>query len=117
MHIAHAVLRNTLVGLIALLGAAGTQAQAPAANAEDAMWSGEPIRIGYRQDAFPFSFVTGRDTPTGYMVELCQAIVQKLRDPRGKAPAVRFMTIPTDKVESDMRDGFVDLLCSATTDT
>lgn len=61
--------------------------------------------------------MTGRNTPTGYMVELCQAIVQKLRDPRGKAPAVRFITIPTDKVESDMRDGFVDLLCSATTDT
>ena len=33
------------------------------------------IRIAYRRDAPPFSYQNGEEKPTGFIVDLCQAVV------------------------------------------
>jgi glutamate/aspartate transport system substrate-binding protein len=36
------------------------------------------IRIAYRRDAPPFSYQNGEEKPTGFIVDLCQAVVKRL---------------------------------------
>jgi ABC-type amino acid transport substrate-binding protein len=50
----------------------------------DTIRSAQTIRIAYRDDARPFSYKDANSTePTGFMVDLCRAVVKKLSDQLG----------------------------------
>src|SRR5215208_5529523 len=59
------------------------------------------LRIGYRDDAEPFSYRNVQGQAAGYSVDLCRAVAQVAATDRFAAVA----------------DGKVDLLCEATTVT
>jgi ABC-type amino acid transport substrate-binding protein len=85
----------------------------------DTIKSSQAIRIGYRDDAPPFSYKeAGSAEPTGYVVNLCRAVAKKLADQLG-VPSLKVVYVPVtaenrfDAVEKHD----VDLLCEPTSAT
>ncbi len=79
--------------------------------------SGE-VRLGYREDAPPFSFLDRAGRPVGYSLDLCNAIVEAMAERLGRDD----LTIAYRKVTAETRlaaveDGAIDLECGSTTAT
>jgi len=98
--------------LTALLPFVGT-----AATLERLRESGE-LRIGYRQDAAPFSYEDALGEAAGYSVALCRAVAMRLEDQLGLDPiTLRYVPVSAEDRFAAIEDGRIDLLCGATTAT
>jgi glutamate/aspartate transport system substrate-binding protein len=116
-------LRRGLVALALVLAAGAAAAQAPAW--PDALGGrlkqirdAGTVRIGYRADAIPFSYVGAGGQPVGYSLDLCGAIVDELAEEVGR-PGLRIAFVPVtpaDRIER-VAAGDVDLECGSTTNT
>jgi glutamate/aspartate transport system substrate-binding protein len=74
--------RTALVGWLALAALAGTSgAQTPegalAGTLQKARSTGE-VAIGYREASIPLSYLSVRNEPIGYSIDLCRAIVDAM---------------------------------------
>jgi ABC-type amino acid transport substrate-binding protein len=76
------------------------------------------IRIAYRRDAPPFSYRNGEEKPTGFIVELCQAVVKRLSQ-QVNIPSLNVIYVPVTGANrfDVISQGKADLLCEATTVT
>jgi len=76
------------------------------------------IRIAYRRDAPPFSYQNGEDKPTGFIVDLCQAVTTRLSQ-QVNVPSLNVNYVPVTAADrfDAIRQGKADLLCEATTVT
>jgi ABC-type amino acid transport substrate-binding protein len=76
------------------------------------------IKIGYREDAPPFSFKTEIGEPAGYTVDLCRKIAADVKRELGLAEiTVDYVTVGTDDRFQAVAEGKIDILCGATTAT
>jgi ABC-type amino acid transport substrate-binding protein len=76
------------------------------------------FKIGYRDDAAPYSYKNAIGQPAGYSVALCQAIAADVAAEVGKAElAVEYVPVTTADRFDAVEDGKIDLLCGATTAT
>jgi len=76
------------------------------------------IRLGYRTDAAPFSFVSRSGEVQGYSIELCREIVETIGDEIGSAPPrVEFRQVTAADRLDRVVAGEVDLECGSTTNT
>lgn len=84
----------------------------------DRLREGEPLRIGYRADAVPFSFKDSVGEPAGYTVELCRAVAADLKAQLG-LPEVKlaYVEVTAEDRFDKITGGEIDLLCGATTVT
>ena len=99
--------------LAALLLAAGAQAQ----TLERVRESGT-FKIGYREDAAPFSYRNELGEPAGYSVELCRAVAVNVKQALGLAEIkLEYVPVTTENRFQAVQDGRIDLLCGATTQT
>jgi polar amino acid transport system substrate-binding protein/glutamate/aspartate transport system substrate-binding protein len=76
------------------------------------------IRIAYRADAPPFSYNGSNDKPSGFMVELCRAVVSRLGQ-QLNLPSLKtiYVTVTAaDRFEA-IRQNKADLLCEPTSST
>jgi polar amino acid transport system substrate-binding protein/glutamate/aspartate transport system substrate-binding protein len=84
----------------------------------DRLRQDKTLRIAYRADAAPFSFVNGAGLPDGFMVDLCRAVAEKLRAQLNlddlKVTYVRVTA--TDRLDA-VAKGDADLLCEPTSAT
>jgi len=46
------------------------------------------VTIGYRESSVPFSFMSPRQEPIGYSIELCKALVEAMSDAVHKTLAI-----------------------------
>ncbi len=75
------------------------------------------IVVGYDETP-PFSFFTAAGTPSGYVVELCGALLNGLAERAGIAPlAVTWKVVPIGERIDTIAAGAVDLFCGGLTDT
>jgi glutamate/aspartate transport system substrate-binding protein len=76
------------------------------------------VRLGYRENAIPFSYLGPDAKPVGYSLDLCAAIVATIAADLGDVPlAIDYVRVtPQDRIER-VRSGAVDLECGATTIT
>jgi len=76
------------------------------------------VRLGYRADAIPFSYVGADGKPVGYSLDLCHAIVATIADDLGMPPPrVEHVRVTAqDRIER-VTSGAVDLECGTTTIT
>jgi ABC-type amino acid transport substrate-binding protein len=96
-----------------VLLAAGVQAQ----TLERIRDSGT-FRIGYREDAAPFSFKNTLGEPAGFSVELCRLVAAETKAALGlDAIAIEYVAVGTEDRFQAVQDGRIDLLCGATTVT
>lgn len=76
------------------------------------------VRIGYREQAIPFSFAGADGRPYGYSIDICQAIVENIAEAVGAAllrTEYRRVT-PSDRIDQVV-EGRIDLECGSTTNT
>jgi ABC-type amino acid transport substrate-binding protein len=79
---------------------------------------GEPLRIGFREDAAPFSYRNDLGNPVGFSIELCGVIVGDLkRELNLPDLLVEFKPVGAEDRFAALQDGTIDLLCGATTAT
>jgi ABC-type amino acid transport substrate-binding protein len=52
------------------------------------------IRIAYRRDAPPFSYQNREEKPTGFIVDLCQAVVKRLSQ-HVNIPSLNVIYVPS----------------------
>jgi ABC-type amino acid transport substrate-binding protein len=96
-----------------VLLAAGVQAQ----TLERIRDSGS-FRIGYREDAAPFSFKNALGEPAGFSVELCRLVAVEAKAALGlDTITLEYVAVGTEDRFQTLQDGRIDLLCSADTVT
>jgi ABC-type amino acid transport substrate-binding protein len=74
------------------------------------------LKIGYRENAAPFSFTGSDGKPAGYSIDLCQEIAAAVRQElRRPDLTVRWVPVtPENRIEA-VATGVVDIECGATT--
>ena len=76
------------------------------------------FRIGYREDAAPFSQKDTLGDAVGYSVELCRAVAANVKETLGlETIEVEYVPVTTEDRFQAVQDGRIDLLCGATTVT
>lgn len=113
----HGMTRLLLTAALAILTAGASVAPASAEGTLDRIRQSGEIRLAYRADAAPFSFVKD-GVPAGYSVELCRIVADALKS------ALALDSLQVSFVEVSAADRFAalaedraDLLCEATTAT
>lgn len=68
------------------------------------------VRLGFREDARPYSFKDSAGKPAGYIVDLCRDVVERLK-PGARKLKTEFVRIaPNERFEA-VREGRIDILC------
>jgi ABC-type amino acid transport substrate-binding protein len=76
------------------------------------------VRIAYREDAPPFSYKDSLGEPAGYMVDLCKAVAQKLKqDLNIPSLSVTYMPVTAVNRFEAIQQTKADLLCEPTSAT
>jgi ABC-type amino acid transport substrate-binding protein len=84
----------------------------------DQLKAGEGLKIGFREDAAPFSYRDAEGKPAGYSLELCGIIAHDLKQKLGlPALKVEYVPVTTENGFTAIQKGDVELLCGATTAT
>jgi ABC-type amino acid transport substrate-binding protein len=74
------------------------------------------LRIAYRTDSRPFSFLDPQGQPTGYSIELCQRVAKSLeRELRLPALAIQWVAVDTRTRFEAIMNGSADIECGSTT--
>ncbi|MBO9515898.1 MAG: amino acid ABC transporter substrate-binding protein [Variovorax sp.] len=103
----------------ALLGAcANPPAAAPPADSLARIKQTQTLRLGFREDAKPFSYKGADGAPAGYSVELCKRVAGSLQSQLqlNKLDVQWIPVTATTRVPS-VKDGTVDLECGSTSRT
>jgi len=77
------------------------------------------IRLAYRADAAPFSFLAeGAAEPEGYSIELCRAVVESVKtELKLSTLKIAYVKVTAEDRFEAITGGTADLLCEATTAT
>src|SRR3954454_13035385 len=76
--------------------------------------SGE-VALGYRDASIPLSYLSPRNEPIGYSIDLCRAIVDAMSTEVGRDLLIRWVRVTSDNRIDAVRSGQVDLECGSTT--
>jgi glutamate/aspartate transport system substrate-binding protein len=75
------------------------------------------VRVGYRENAIPFSYLGPDAKPVGYSLDLCGAIVATMAEDLGVELGIEYVRVTAqDRIERVL-SGAVDLECGSTTNT
>tara|TARA_R110000751_G_scaffold13626_3_gene45574 strand:- start:124 stop:990 length:867 start_codon:yes stop_codon:yes gene_type:complete len=75
------------------------------------------LRLGYRMDAPPFSYVDDAGQPAGLAVQLCAAAAPGMIEAAGGALRVEWVAVTAAARFEALVEGRIDLLCGPTTQT
>jgi glutamate/aspartate transport system substrate-binding protein len=75
------------------------------------------VRLGYREEAIPFSYLGHEARPVGYTIELCHAIVATIAEDLGAPLAIEYVAVTPQDRFAKVASGAVDLECGTTTIT
>jgi glutamate/aspartate transport system substrate-binding protein len=76
------------------------------------------VRIGYRENSLPFSFLDDAKRPVGYSIDLCLAIVEDVADELGaKELRAAYRPVTPENRVALLQAGEVDIECGSTTAT
>ncbi|MDX2503162.1 MAG: amino acid ABC transporter substrate-binding protein [Gammaproteobacteria bacterium] len=78
----------------------------------------ESIRIGYRENEPPMSFLNEDKQPIGYSIELCLRIANEVKS-RLKNPniAIKYVPVTSSNRFESLANNSIDILCGSTTKT
>ena len=75
------------------------------------------VRLGYRENAIPFSYLGPDAKPVGYSLDLCQSVVGTIEADLGVPLDIEFVRVTAQDRIARVLSGDVDLECGATTNT
>ncbi len=104
--------------LVSLAASALLFASAASAQTLDRIKSSGELKIGFRSDAAPMSFVDDTGRPSGYTPLVCDRLAQAIADKlqMDDLKATFLVVEPTDRFDK-VASGDIDLLCGAATIT
>jgi len=108
------------VALVAAAILAGGLALTQAAHAATLERIGDSgiIKLGYREDAKPFSYADAAGLPAGYTVEICNAVVSAVRQRLQRDDIqVQYVLVTAEDRFAKLQAGDIDLLCGASSIT
>jgi len=73
------------------------------------------MTLGYREASFPFSYLGPGNTPMGYSIDLCQAIVDEVGREIDKSVKVDYVAVTPETRQAAVVSGKIDLECGSTT--
>ncbi len=76
------------------------------------------VRIGFRENQPPMSFLNQDGKPAGYSIDLCVRIVNEVKNTLGKDDiAIEYVTVSSSNRFDALQENTIDILCGATTKT
>jgi ABC-type amino acid transport substrate-binding protein len=110
-----------LIVLLLMSALLGACANAPSSTPRDSLariGQTQTLKVGYREDAKPFSFKGTDGMPTGYSVELCKRVARSLQSQLKLAKLdVQWIPVTATTRTQAVTDGSVDLECGTTSRT
>jgi glutamate/aspartate transport system substrate-binding protein len=108
--------RTALVAWLALAGTSGAQTPEGvlAGTLQKARSTGE-VAIGYREASIPLSYLSVRNEPVGYSIDLCRAIVDAMSTEVGRDLVIKWVPVTSETRFNAVTGGQVDLECGSTT--
>ena len=111
--------RQSFVAWLALATLAATAgAQAPegalTGTLQKVRSTGE-VAVGYREASVPLSYLSVRNEPIGYSIDLCRAIVDAMSTEVGRDLVIKWVPVTSETRMSAVTGGQVDLECGSTT--
>lgn len=111
----------TLIVSLLMSALLGACANAPGSTPRDSLariGQTQTLKLGYREDAKPFSFKGADGAPTGYSVELCKRVAHSLQSQLKLAKLdVQWIPVTATTRMQAVNDGSVDLECGTTSRT
>ena len=110
-----------LAALLIAVGATGSRAQEQEQSAEKLTGTLAKVNrsgtmtLGYREASFPFSYLGPGNTPMGYSIDLCQAIVDEVGREIDKSVKVDYVAVTPETRQAAVASGKIDLECGSTT--
>jgi glutamate/aspartate transport system substrate-binding protein len=100
------------------VAAASAQTQVPSNSRLKAIAGTKTIKVAYRTDAKPFSFVNDKKEPAGFTVDLCKLVVQSMQGQLG-IPSIKIEWVPVTVQTrfSAVASGKADMECGSSTVT
>jgi ABC-type amino acid transport substrate-binding protein len=103
--------------VVTWLSAPSLYAAQPQATLEQIGDSGK-IRIGYRKNQPPMSFLDANGLPAGYSIDLCARIVNEVKNILGNSEIkIEYVPVSSSNRFAALQDNKIDILCGATTKT
>ena len=73
------------------------------------------IVIGYRESSVPFSYLSPRNEPIGYSIELCKLLVASIEEAVHRSLEIKWVPVTSETRIDAVEKGQVDLECGSTT--
>lgn len=105
--------RFAMIAVVGVLFAAS----AAAADTLERIRESGTLKLGYREDAPPYSYKSTIGEPSGYTVELCRAVAARLIADGLRDISVEYVPVTAEDRFDAVKTGRIDLLCSADTAT
>jgi len=73
------------------------------------------ITLAYRESSVPFSYVSARNEPIGYSIELCRKLAEAIGEAVGRELALKWLAVTSETRIEAITSGHADLECGSTT--
>jgi glutamate/aspartate transport system substrate-binding protein len=73
------------------------------------------ITIAYRESSAPFSYLSAKNEPIGYSIELCRKLAEAIGEAVGRDLALKWLAVTSETRTEAITSGRADLECGSTT--
>jgi ABC-type amino acid transport substrate-binding protein len=108
-------MRRAIVALVGVVLTGSLACAQPVEGRLKTLQDTATLRIAYRTDSRPFSYLDAQGRPTGYTIELCERVAKSLEQQLGVALAIKWVQVDTRTRFDTIVDGSADMECGSTT--
>jgi ABC-type amino acid transport substrate-binding protein len=113
----HPIVLRIVLAAVALFAAAAIASGQPADSRLKRIGDAKTIKIAYRSDSKPFSFLTEQQEPAGYTIDLCKLIVKSLERQVNSPLRIEWVPVTTRDRFKAVANGSADMECGSSTVT
>lgn len=113
----HPIVLRIVFAAVALVTTVAFASGQPSDSRLKRIGDAKTVKIAYRSDSKPFSFLTGQREPAGYTIDLCKVIVKSLEQQVNSPLRIEWVPVTTrDRFEA-VANGSADMECGSSTVT
>ena len=113
----HPIVLRIVFAAVALVTTVAFASGQPSDSRLKRIGDAKTVKIAYRSDSKPFSFLTERREPAGYTIDLCKVIVKSLEQQVNSPLRIEWVPVTTrDRFEA-VANGSADMECGSSTVT
>jgi ABC-type amino acid transport substrate-binding protein len=113
----HRSVFRIVLTVLALLTTIAIASGEPSDSRLKAISGAKTVKIAYRSDAKPFSFLNEQQEPAGYTIDLCKLIVKSLEEQMGSRLGIEWVPVTTRDRFAAVANGSADMECGSSTVT